>query len=737
MVEIILAIILSLVVTVYYFMLRRNEQAQIVKFGNIKINQEENILHDAPTSNDKIGFNDYAGVLAENIKKNNNFCVYGIYGPWGSGKTSLLRMVRGKLENQRNIWFDAWKFKGKVSLFDALCEIVAEKLQEDLDSIRLKNQTFGLLRMKEKNKAGLKYNIRKLNNFNHNMSIIVDYLNSNEESKIVIYVDDLDRCNPTDAVEFLESLKVFFDIPRINFVIGVNYDLLYYEINKRYKDISNRNANFTEEYLAKIVNIPFFIPALDEKQIQDYIENNIKIQEVLDAAHIFAIGLDGNLRTIKRIVNSFAILLEVAKVRGIKISSILLAKILIIQYRYKEIYNKILLQPEYLLNIQESLFNEEIRYGRRRVIVPEHELEELPIELKKIMSISPMFDKQNLGGYINLSQDKQNDIRQHEEIKIQEYLEKIKNAKFDEVPDLRVFPVAMRKEIVQIIEKNFYTYETTQQLKAISLLGRIPNVEIEKMFAMLLENENVSLDVRLKIIIVSSEQGNNIEKSIWKLFAQFENYCIEDRCRILDAIIQLLRKGNRFCIDILDKMFDKINWNDYNDILIENVVKTLGESEDKKAIDIITRFLNFNDDHIIHLAFDAVAKLDVNTLWDWYEIYMNNVNHRGYYLSAIATHANKEDKIIRNISIEDMVTFLTNEKNEYNQSAAIKMIYLIAMKEIDDHDIFSGEPLNALVNIALKNLNHVARYDDKWGIRQEARNAIESIERYHRESIAY
>ena len=43
------------------------------------------------------------------------------------------------------------------------------------------------------------------------------------EYRIVVFIDDLDRCTPEKALEILESIKSFFDIEGIVFLIALNY----------------------------------------------------------------------------------------------------------------------------------------------------------------------------------------------------------------------------------------------------------------------------------------------------------------------------------------------------------------------------------------------------------------------------------------------------------------------------------------------------------------------------------
>lgn len=728
----IIIIIFLLSVTIgYYILIKRDDQKQIEAFVNVENLIEENVLYDSPTVNDKIGFIDYAKVLAQSINNSINFTVYGIYGPWGSGKTSLMRMVKSELPTQTNIWFDAWKFNGKVSIFDALCEILGERLEQELKNRESRKKTEELINLEYQNKK-IHYSIKKINDYKENMSVIVNYLNSNFNSKIVIYVDDLDRCNPTDAVDFLENLKVFFDIPRISFVIGVNYDILFFEINKRFKNLARKNKNFTEEYLAKIINIPFFIPVLDQTKIKEYICSNIQDKNVLKAVEVFSTGLEGNLRTVKRIVNTFIILNEVACIRKVNINQILLAKLLVIQYRYKDVYNRILLYPEYLIHIQNNL----LKINRTHARIYSDEIEKVPEEMKRLLLISPYFKISELNVYLCLTIEKQNEIVADIEVQQQNYLTKIKDGKLDEIPNLRILPYNIRQEVINNIIRNFSKYATDQQKRALELLEEVFDNNIKKSLINILQQELLDISVIVKILLVLKDNGIYIETHVWKLLYNFIEYTKEQKECVLEFVIKLLDEGQRYCIDILDKMFDRIDWLSDERLKVSAVI-SLGNSRDNKAIDLINKFMDDLDPDVVHTAFNAIGNLDVDVLWDYYEKYTLDPNYRGAFFEAIVNHVSKTDTIISMIDYKKIIDFLHIETEENGQIAEINLLYYVAMNIIDGENQIYYRVTNEIKDILQNILNclmYIARYNDKWTVRAEAEKVREQIEKYKEEN---
>ena len=77
------------------------------------------LLDDLPSDRDALDFEPYVATLADLIASPSTRTplTIGVFGTWGSGKTSLMRMVRNKLpESFRTAWFDAWKYEKEETL---------------------------------------------------------------------------------------------------------------------------------------------------------------------------------------------------------------------------------------------------------------------------------------------------------------------------------------------------------------------------------------------------------------------------------------------------------------------------------------------------------------------------------------------------------------------------------------------------------------------------------------------
>ncbi len=93
-----------------------------------------------------------------------------------------------------------------------------------------------------------------------------------DDFRIVCFVDDLDRCLPEKAVELLESIKLFLDIPGYLFIIGVAREVIAKGIAYRYRHLNQWEDNaFTkhaktikaDDYLDKMIQMPLEIPPIE------------------------------------------------------------------------------------------------------------------------------------------------------------------------------------------------------------------------------------------------------------------------------------------------------------------------------------------------------------------------------------------------------------------------------------------------------------------------------------------
>lgn len=90
--------------------------------NNDSLDSEHNIIKvitDEPTDEDVLDFKNYSRKIADIIANSTPRFAIGVFGGWGTGKTSLMQMTKKVLEGNNKIitvWFDAWRYEREQNL---------------------------------------------------------------------------------------------------------------------------------------------------------------------------------------------------------------------------------------------------------------------------------------------------------------------------------------------------------------------------------------------------------------------------------------------------------------------------------------------------------------------------------------------------------------------------------------------------------------------------------------------
>ena len=85
---------------------------------------------------------------------------------------------------------------------------------------------------------------------------------------VMVMIDELDRCRPSYAIEFLEVAKHLFSVDRIIFVLAINRSELIHSVKSLYGQDFDANG-----YLKRFIDIDFVLPSPDRKQ---FISSSLK-----------------------------------------------------------------------------------------------------------------------------------------------------------------------------------------------------------------------------------------------------------------------------------------------------------------------------------------------------------------------------------------------------------------------------------------------------------------------------
>lgn len=229
--------------------------------------------------------------------------VIAIDSPWGTGKTTFLGFLRAVLESKGLpcLYFDAWKtdfcsdpliaFLGELN--DSLPGGVADDARFNqsfgnakriasvlarraipfaakiatagiLDFDDFTEQTISEFVGTQLNDAVDSYTAEKklIQQFRENLSVALDSIDSNQvERKLIIVVDELDRCKPTYAIQLLERVKHLFDLENVIFVVALDKQQLGVSLGVVY------GAGIdADEYLRRFFDLEYALPSADPSE---------------------------------------------------------------------------------------------------------------------------------------------------------------------------------------------------------------------------------------------------------------------------------------------------------------------------------------------------------------------------------------------------------------------------------------------------------------------------------------
>ena len=269
-----------------------------------------------------------------------------IQGSWGSGKTSIMKMVEHEIEKDViPVFFNTWQFSQfdlGNSLAFSMIKVLLNKLQDDdsfikhftsvcsnalttaLKSVSIYNINVDLKKCTEKT-ADYNY-AEQIENLHKHFQEVVDRACEREhKDRVVIFVDDLDRLVPSKAVELLEVLKLFLDCKQCVFVLAIDYEVVIrgaiekygfasYNPEKIVEKERNREYEKGKSFFDKIIQVPFKVPVAIY-DIKNYLKDgfnkiNLKIDDndLQDYIDLCASSIGSNPRSLKRLLNAFLLL---------------------------------------------------------------------------------------------------------------------------------------------------------------------------------------------------------------------------------------------------------------------------------------------------------------------------------------------------------------------------------------------------------------------------------------------
>ena len=373
---------------------------------------------DREADRDLLNYSSYVAVLSE-ICTHDDLAplTLGIFGSWGSGKTSLMKMLKKSIDDamatnrSKTLWFNAWKYEGREEAQSALIHAVLAKLSEDKTLAQDAKDVFKRLKDGASVLKLAKFIGKSAMTMTPDLDGFIDCFREESEKiantmegfdkdfeellkrakirRIVVFIDDLDRCSSSKVIETFETIKLFLNTPECTFVIGADQEKIEQAVGEVYRV---QDGQVRKDYLEKIVQIPFNIPEQNLRDIACYVglliigrhmaeagwvdllsarpsfydhadgmEQAIcdwpstnralfssgfgdlldELKATLPYTNSLARGLRGNPRQIKRFLNIISLRRKLAKANDQEIQPDLLVKLGILEYVWDDFFNSI------------------------------------------------------------------------------------------------------------------------------------------------------------------------------------------------------------------------------------------------------------------------------------------------------------------------------------------------------------------------------------------------------------
>jgi hypothetical protein len=335
----------------------------------------------------------------------------GIFGSWGSGKTSLMHEIERQLKVQestlqesdndltyKTIWFNPWKYDGREDVRNALIQTILRAIANDDDIKKDPSKRkewaqlakrFGLCATgisvqlaSAAIQSAINVDTKKLSDritkesqtYLSEEEIFDPYLFVNQfedafrkavnsyvgkKGKIIIFIDDLDRCLPESALTVLESIKLYLDQPNCIFFLGIDKRIVEQAVRQRYKGLPSTVTG--KEYIEKIIRLNFFLPEKSPESVEKILQVGLNATYAGDSKRwqLIQMATGSNIRKVKQFVIAFDLVEKIVERLNMDKAYLpKLAKLLLIQLNYPDFFDS-LMKNKSLLRKFENIFEQE------------------------------------------------------------------------------------------------------------------------------------------------------------------------------------------------------------------------------------------------------------------------------------------------------------------------------------------------------------------------------------------
>lgn len=350
------------------------------------------------TQEDLFGIQVYQDALIEYVQLTDTPITIALQGEWGSGKTSLMNLMRYNLCDKEGaqyypIWINTWQYSLMKTPSQAILSIL-EGIINQLGTINPDKQKWNESKkkiggiLKKMATVGTKIAAGAVGvdggvvdeliggdentqsdivQLKEEIANIIDQTLAEDSSKkgFTFYIDDLDRIDPPVAVEILELLKNIFDLERCVFILAIDYDVVIKGLRPKFGELTEKNEREFRSFFDKIIQLPFSMPVASYSvdgflvdalsKIEFFTEDELADMNLAETlSEITRLSVGTNPRSLKRLTNTLALISIINRKQQTseqvvvnKLNKIINYALVCIQIAYPYIYNQLTEEPDY------------------------------------------------------------------------------------------------------------------------------------------------------------------------------------------------------------------------------------------------------------------------------------------------------------------------------------------------------------------------------------------------------
>lgn len=246
------------------------------------------LLSDRPLidpKKDKLGRLTFASQVAAGISElcSSDGLVLSVQGPWGSGKTTILNFIKKALESLPDdkgcdiVDFNPWMLGDERHLIEAFFSQLKDAVSKSpINADELNKAVSDILDAAEyipevggfAKAINLIHRIRAKRYDLPDKKKRLDELLVTRARKIVVFIDDIDRLVPSEICELFRMVKAVGDLSNVIYVLAFDRKTIAAAVSKQ-------TGCSGEDYLEKIVQVPFELPLPDRNQLINMLTDTI------------------------------------------------------------------------------------------------------------------------------------------------------------------------------------------------------------------------------------------------------------------------------------------------------------------------------------------------------------------------------------------------------------------------------------------------------------------------------